>query len=122
MIKFALVAAVVVISTVFFPILLFVWIGWLGLYLYRRAYGKTPEEREMIRYAKAAAKDEAERIRLQTRIDREQERIISKARQDAGLDPVKKGMGARVAHEIGNVGRDFLLQKRQPFDPYKYKK
>lgn len=100
--------------------------GWAALFIirpiWRRHHARTADEREMMGYAKAQARDEAERIRLQVKIDAVQEKIILKAKQDAGLVPVKKGFAARFAHGVGNVGRDLILEKRKPFDPYKYKK
>lgn len=105
------------------PYSLGAWAAFLILRpLWRRHRARTADEREMMAYATAQARAEAERIRMQAKLDATQGAIILKAQQDAGLAPVRKGLLARVTHEAVNVGRDFTLTPRKPFAPYKYKK
>lgn len=76
------IAAVSILTLAFFPFSLAAWaLFFLVRFIWLRRQGNTPEEREMMRHVRAQAHEEAERIRLQARIDRTQHAIIERAEQ-----------------------------------------
>lgn len=74
------IAAISILTLAFFPFSLAAWaLFFVVRFIWLRRQGNTPEEREMMRHVRAQAHEEAERIRLQARIDRTQHAIIERA-------------------------------------------